>query len=133
MHYLMFVDDEEYILRAIRRLLKGSELGEVHTIEVPKEALERLTEREYSVVFSDFLMPGMNGVDFLKEVKLICPAATRVIMTGCPDRLKSDYPKVGEELVHYILNKVNGLMYLRERVKEAIEFYERNKGDLFDD
>ena len=47
-----------------------------------KEGLERLAEGPVHLVISDFMMPGMNGAQFLYEVKKRSPETIRIMLTG---------------------------------------------------
>ena len=43
-------------------------------------------KRPVDMVISDFLMPDMNGLEFLSEVKNLCPDTVRILLTGYADR-----------------------------------------------
>jgi response regulator RpfG family c-di-GMP phosphodiesterase len=82
---VLFVDDEENILRAIKRLLADEEYGVV-TATSGEEALVVLkNEGSVGVIVSDQRMPGMSGVDFLEKAKTITPDAQRILLTGYAD------------------------------------------------
>lgn len=81
---ILIVDDEPRILRALVRLLR-KEGYLVLTAESGEAGLEALQGREASVVISDYRMPGMSGVDFLRQVKAVAPDAVRVIISGYMD------------------------------------------------
>jgi two-component system NtrC family sensor kinase len=81
---LLLVDDEENILRSIRRVLrKGS--WEIQTAPDAQKGLETFASFMPAVVISDFRMPGMNGVEFLSRVKAIAPRTQRIMLTGQAD------------------------------------------------
>ncbi len=69
---LLLVDDEENILRSLRRVLRRGE-WEIETAPNAEEALKLLHSFAPVVVISDFRMPGMNGVEFLTRVKETSP------------------------------------------------------------
>lgn len=81
---ILFVDDEQPILQAIRRLLRDFPY-EVETIANPMQALERLQEIAPDVVISDYRMPGMDGVVFLQNVAERLPDTMRLLLTGFAD------------------------------------------------
>lgn len=93
MSRIMIVDDEEGILKALRRLLLRAPCcyGQlVYTLEVeifnsPHAALERARVADFDLVLSDFHMPKMSGVEFLAEIEKIQPDAARMILSGCSD------------------------------------------------
>ncbi len=78
---LLLVDDELGIVKALTRVFR-QENYEVITAGGGKEALEKLAEGPVHLVISDFMMPGMNGAQFLQEVKLRSPETIRIMLTG---------------------------------------------------
>ncbi len=81
---LLLVDDDEHVLRALRRVLRRSRC---RILEAPDaaRALEILEQEPVQVVVSDFRMPGMSGVEFLRLVKERYPRLQRVLLTGQAD------------------------------------------------
>ena len=81
---LLLVDDEPGIVNALRRVFR-QENYEVVTAGSGDEALKRLAEGSFQLVISDFMMPGMNGAQFLREVKQRSPETIRIMLTGHAD------------------------------------------------
>ncbi len=89
MHRLLIVDDEENILRALRRTLSVND-GSAHQFDVeifssPAAALRRADEVKFDLVLSDYRMPEMDGVQFLRRFREIQPDAARLILSGYAD------------------------------------------------
>jgi response regulator RpfG family c-di-GMP phosphodiesterase len=82
---ILFVDDEENILSSLKRGFLFSPF-EVLTANNPKQALELLAQERIDVVISDFRMPEMDGMQFLKSVKEKFPSVVRIIISGYIDR-----------------------------------------------
>lgn len=61
---ILFVDDEEHVLSALRRLF-FDESCEILTARSGAEGLEILRAAEVAVIVSDQNMPGMTGAEFL--------------------------------------------------------------------
>lgn len=59
---------------------------DIATYDSPSKALEAIRESPIDLVVSDYLMPGMNGIEFLLEVKKLHPYATRILLTGYADK-----------------------------------------------
>ena len=59
---------------------------DVHEAATPKEALRHVERARVDVVISDFLMPEMNGIELLKEIKRLQPEAIRLLLTGYADK-----------------------------------------------
>jgi len=93
MSKIMIVDDDDSILKALRRLLSVTpcRVGEAHIklkvdcFNSPQEALEKARHTAYDLVLSDYRMPIMNGVQFLKALREIQPEAARLILSGYAD------------------------------------------------
>jgi two-component system NtrC family sensor kinase len=78
---VLFVDDEESILSAARRLFRGKQI-DVITTSSPSEGLRILSKENIWVVVSDQRMPEMTGTEFLEKVKALAPHTTRILLTG---------------------------------------------------
>jgi serine phosphatase RsbU (regulator of sigma subunit) len=83
---VFIVDDEEVVTQTIRSFLQLETDFDVRTFNSGPAALEGMGETRADVVVSDFLMPGMNGIEFLSEVRKRYPACARVLLTGYADK-----------------------------------------------
>lgn len=81
---ILFVDDEQMILRSLKRLFFDSEY-EVFFAESGEEGLRILATTSIDLVVSDMRMPQMNGHQFLRKVKAAYPSTTRIILSGYAD------------------------------------------------
>ncbi len=78
---IMLVDDEERFLVTTRKLF--ARMGyQVLTASGGAEALEKLRTNEIHVVVLDVKMPGMDGIDTLKEIKCRFPTVEVIMLTG---------------------------------------------------
>ena len=80
---VLFVDDEERVLHALAGLFQGT--YEVHTAASGAEALELIRRQHFLVIVSDQRMPGMTGVELLREARTLAPTAVRLLLTGYSD------------------------------------------------
>ncbi|MBI5938511.1 MAG: response regulator [Betaproteobacteria bacterium] len=89
MRRILLVDDEVPILNALRRTLTlhfpRDALG-IEAYDSPRVALDEMGAEVYDLVISDYRMPQMNGVDFLKEIKAFQPDAVRLILSAAADQ-----------------------------------------------
>ncbi|NOZ01023.1 MAG: response regulator [Deltaproteobacteria bacterium] len=81
---ILIVDDEEAVLNALERSLGLDGHNMIKTTD-PHKALEIVGSRQVDVIISDHLMPGMKGLDLLREVRRIKPDTIRIILTGNAD------------------------------------------------
>lgn len=83
---VLFVDDEPNVLRAYSRNLRRE--FDVTSALSGAEALALMeaAEIDFAVVVSDMQMPGMNGVEFLRQAKGLRPDTVRMMLTGNADQ-----------------------------------------------
>ncbi len=78
---VLFVDDEEKVLRSLKRGL----IDEPYNIlfaNSGKEALEVLKHKEVHVLVTDMRMPEMGGLELLRTVKKEYPHIIRMVLSG---------------------------------------------------
>jgi len=82
---ILCVDDEKNVLKALERLFLDTDY-EIITATSGDEGLEMLKNTDHvQLVISDYRMPKMNGVDFLKEVCKLKPDTVRMVLSGYAD------------------------------------------------
>lgn len=78
---ILVVDDEKEIRNNLSRHFKY--LGySVEAAENGVEALNLLVEKRFDIIITDIIMPKMNGVDLLKEVRDRYPTIQTIVITG---------------------------------------------------
>jgi response regulator RpfG family c-di-GMP phosphodiesterase len=83
---VLLVDDEEMVVTSIKSFLMLETDYEVVAFTSPQEALEYVKDHKVDLVISDYLMPEMDGIEFLAHIKDFQPEATRVLLTGYADK-----------------------------------------------
>ena len=81
MRTVLFVDDDEAILRSLERGLLDELYNQLFA-KSGEEALEILKREEVHVIVTDMLMPGMDGVELLKNVREMYPHIIMIILSG---------------------------------------------------
>ncbi len=116
---VLVVDDDLLILRALQRVLEAQGFA-VTGRSSPEEALAELRSEPANLIISDYMMPGMNGVEFLTEARRICPDAPRLLLTAANDfRVAADAVNSGE--VYRLLSKPWNHAELIGTVRQAYE------------
>ena len=82
---ILFVDDEPDFLTIGRVLLRDTCGWEIQTAVSAKKALELLKISRFDAIISDYRMPVMDGVEFLKEVYQHWPETVRIVLSGFAD------------------------------------------------
>ena len=83
---VVIVDDEEIVLTSLSSLLSLETDYEVKTFLSSEEALKHIKNEDTDLVISDYLMPEMDGITFLGEVRKLKPEIPRIILTGYADK-----------------------------------------------
>ena len=81
---VLVLDDEAFIRDVVSRKLTAD--GYACDLAADAEtALSRLTQVTYDCILSDVNLPGMNGVEFLRRVRLMDQEVAVIMITGSPD------------------------------------------------
>lgn len=120
---ILLVDDEQNVLNALRRELTAPPLGrnhyEIEAFTSPVEALERAKTQSFDLVISDYQMPEMNGLAFLKEFARLHPDAARIVISGNAD-LDAIRAAVNDSHVYRFITKPWHDYYLKGSVSQAL-------------
>ena len=121
---ILVVDDEKAIVNAVRRELLTPPFGrhryEVEGFTSPQEALQRATEQEFEVVISDYRMPEMNGINFLKALVQIQPDCARIVLSGQTE-FDALIRMINETHIYRFIPKPWSGYFLKSSINQAIE------------
>ncbi|MHB8907554.1 MAG: response regulator [Syntrophales bacterium] len=81
---ILVVDDEAEVVRLLKDFLT-SKGYEVATALNGAEALDKVREMKPDIVLLDIIMPGIGGIDTLKEIKKIDPTIAVIMVTAVVD------------------------------------------------
>ncbi len=119
---ILCVDDETNVLKALRRLFMDEDY-DILTAESGEQGLEILDETPgVQVVISDYRMPTMNGVDFLKKVYERRPETVRIVLSGYADTA-SIVSAINEGQIYKFIPKPWNDDELRVTIAKAVELY----------
>ncbi|WP_027722890.1 response regulator [Maridesulfovibrio zosterae] len=116
---VLFVDDEPNVLAAIRRMLRSKRTEwDMFFEESGEKAFELLGKKEFDVVVSDILMPGMDGAELLNRIKNCYPSTIRIALSG---QVGLDEVVRSIKAVHQYISKPCEAGKLIERIEGALE------------
>ena len=82
--HIFFVDDNPEVRNVVGRTLK--QVGaKVSCFACAADCLEKLRNQRCDLLITDVKMPGMSGIDLLREVKLLAPWLSVLVITGYAD------------------------------------------------
>lgn len=80
---ILVVDDEPDIAESFCDLLRSLVPGVmVNQALAGREALQKLREGPVDLIVTDFMMPGMNGIQFLREAERVAPGVPNILVTA---------------------------------------------------
>ena len=115
---VLVVDDDELFLRVCDSVLRRAGLT-VETCQSPTEALERLGRERFDTIVSDFCMPSLTGLEFLKAARAFDATVPFVLMTGEPS-MESAIAAI-DQGVHKYLRKPFDMPEFVSMVSEAVK------------
>jgi response regulator RpfG family c-di-GMP phosphodiesterase len=118
---ILCVDDEENILQAYQRSLRKD--FQIDTAAGGERALELIkSDGPYAVIVSDMRMPGMDGVQFLANARVLAPETVRIMLTGNADQQTAS-EAVNEGHIFRFLNKPCTPEMLKTSLLAGIQHY----------
>lgn len=139
---IILVDDDNTLTSSFKALLKVEGFKNVYVFNSPFEALEYLKREKPDLIISDFLMPEMNGLEFLRAAKNLYPETSLILLTGYADKENAIKAINETGLYKYIekpwdnddllLNIKNGIerSHLLENLRQKISELENTRQEL---
>lgn len=121
---ILIVDDEPANLRVLERLFRVE--YNVLTADSGTAGLELLRRHDVSLILSDQRMPGMTGVEFLRQSAIMRPQTVRVILSGYTD-VSDLVDAINSGVIYKYITKPWVSTDMRQTVQRAIEHYESAK------
>lgn len=117
----ILVVDDEIVIRELMTDILTDEGFEVESAPHGKAALAMLTERprDFVVLFTDIMMPEMNGIELIHEARKVAPTLVPIVMTGYAT-LETARAAVKEGAYDYVLKPFN-LSEIKMAVSNALE------------
>ncbi len=119
---LLLVDDEPNVLAALKRLLRR-DAYQILTASNGPQGLELLANNPVDIIVSDQRMPGMTGVEFLRQAKALYPDTIRIVLSGYTE-LQSVTDAINEGAIYRFLTKPWDDSQLRSFIEEAFQHKE---------
>ena len=119
---ILCVDDEKNVLRALNRVFLDCDY-EIITAASGSEGLEILNNTDtVQIVISDYRMPQMSGVDFLREVYRNWPDTLRVVLSGFAD-MSVIMDAINEGHIYQFIQKPWDDDKLKATISKALDHY----------
>jgi len=122
---VLCVDDESSILSALRRVFLD-EPWDVLYASSGEEGLALIRKHEVDLVLSDYRMPGMDGVEFLKRAKEVQPDTVRIVLSGYAD-INVIVNALNEGQVYRFISKPWNDDELLHNIRKALDHYRADR------
>ena len=122
MYTILLVDDETSILTSLYRVFR-KEGYEVLISEDPVEALNILNERKVHLIISDYRMPTLDGITFLRNAMNLQPDAIRIVLSGYAES-SVIIAAINDGGIYKFITKPWEDDLLKVEVRHALERYE---------
>jgi len=120
---ILLVDDDEMLLAGLKRQLRNK--FQVETAISGEDAVKMVEDNgPYAVVVSDYMMPGMNGIELLTQVKQTDPDTIRMMLTGSAD-MATAVKAVNEGSIYKFHPKPCPAETLSDAIQSGIEEYQK--------
>ncbi len=83
---VLIVDDETAVVQSLSALLELETPHTVLTETSPRRAIQLAKTNPLDLVISDFLMPELDGIAFLLEIRRLYPESALILLTGYADK-----------------------------------------------
>ena len=118
---LLIVDDEQPLLNGLRRRL--GDYYDLVTANSGDAALQEIENHgEFAVVLTDMRMPGMNGIQFIQQARIIAPDSVYMMLTGNQDQATA-IKAVNDGQVFRFLNKPCDHEHIRRALDAGLAQY----------
>ncbi|MDX9715608.1 MAG: response regulator [Dissulfurispiraceae bacterium] len=125
---ILCVDDEIGVLNSLKRVFMDEDYI-FFTAQSGREGLEILRTESPQIIISDYRMPEMNGIDFLRQVRQISPETVRLVLSGYADTA-SMVEAINEGEIYKFIPKPWNDDELKVTVANAVERYQLYKRNM---
>jgi two-component system response regulator HydG len=78
---ILLIDNDEWIRDSLR-LFFEAEGCQLLALETAEEGLVALRENTYDIIIVDYKLPGLNGIEFLKHIRITHSDAIKILLTA---------------------------------------------------
>jgi diguanylate cyclase (GGDEF)-like protein len=118
---LLLVDDDPAVLTALERVLREDFI--VLSTSDPQQALQWLSQKRPAILLTDFRMPQMSGMDFLKACRDLSPQTIRAVISGHMN-VRELETLINQNLVHRFFLKPWENDVLRMQMLECLSHHQ---------
>lgn len=77
----LLIDDDEFVRDSLRLMFESRECV-LLTAETAEEAIEILAKQKYDIIITDYMLPGMDGLELCRQIQKTHPHAMMILITA---------------------------------------------------
>jgi len=83
---ILLIDDDEWIRDSLGIFFEAEGCS-IAAVETAEEGLEAIRSQDYDIIITDYKLPGMDGIEFLRQIQTSKPNAIKILITAYKSEL----------------------------------------------
>ena len=83
---ILLIDDDEWIRDSLNIFFEA-EGCRIESVETAEEGLEAVRTQDFDIIITDYKLPGMDGIEFLRQIKTSQKNAKKILITAYKNEL----------------------------------------------
>jgi DNA-binding NtrC family response regulator len=124
---MLLIDDDEWIRDSLSMYFE-SRGCHLKVLETAEEGLKALKIQDYDIIVTDYRLPGMDGLEFLKRVQDSHPQAMKILITAY--RSEDVVSKANRIGIHDFIDKPFTAKTIEDSLSRLLQEQKPNRKDL---
>lgn len=118
---ILLIDDDEWIRDSLSMFFENEGCPLI-TLETAEEGMEILKRQSYEIIIADYRLPGMDGLEFFRQIQKSHPGALKILITAYGNKdVFSEAKKIG---IQALINKPFTIKIIEDSLNRLIKRYE---------
>lgn len=123
---ILVIDDDKWIRHSLS-LFFEYEGCRILTLETAEKALEELEKQAYDIIIADYILPGIDGMEFFKRIQKTHPYTLKILTTACiREKFFSKLKKIG---IQALIEKPLTAKAIEQTLSSLVKDYEQKLSD----
>jgi DNA-binding NtrC family response regulator len=124
---ILLIDDDEWIRDSLSIYFESRGCN-LKVLETAEEGIEALKKQDYDIIVTDYRLPGMDGLEFLKRIQDSHPQAMKILITAYrSEDVVSKAIRIG---IHDFIDKPFTAKTIEDSLSRLLQEQKRNRTDF---